>query len=111
MQTVELQLDDPVLEFVSSLGDVNEIARVALKRYATDEILRRIESLKRSIMKWESQYGMPYDRFHTQVIDAPAFLRQLHQASPMWEVDVLEWASQQQEFDQWMKQLESILKS
>jgi translation initiation factor 2 alpha subunit (eIF-2alpha) len=62
-------------------------------------------------MKWETKYGTPYDMFHTQVIDDQVFLRQLNQAHPMWEADFLEWASQQQEFDQWMKQLESILKS
>ncbi len=111
MQTVELQLDDRILEFVSSLGDVNEIVRFALKQYATDEILRRIEPLKQSIMKWETQYGTPYDLFHAKVIDEHDFLRQLNQAHPMWEADFLEWASQQQEFNQWMKQLESILKS
>ena len=111
MQTVEFQLDDRILEFVSSLGDVNEIVRFALKRYSTDEILKRIEPLKCSIMKWEAKYGMSYDQFHAKVIDDQAFLRQLHQAHPMWEADFLEWVSQQQEFNQWMKQLESILKS
>ena len=111
MQTVELQLDDWILEFMSSFGDLNEVVRLALKQYFINEILKRIEPLKDSIVEWETQYGMPHDTFHAKVVDDQDFLRQLNQTHPMWEADLLEWASQQQEFDQWMKQLESILKS
>lgn len=111
MHSVELQLDYWILEFVPSFGELNEVVSLALRRYFIDELLKRIEPLKGSIMKWETQYSMTYDVFHAKIVDGQVFLYQLNQKNPMWEADLLEWASQQQEFDQWMKQLESILKS
>ncbi len=90
MRTVELQLEDWILEFVTSFGNLDEIMHLALKKYLIDKTLECIEPLKRSIVKWEIQYSMPYDAFHAKVIDDQAFLRHLNQTHPMWEADLLE---------------------
>ena len=106
MQTVELQLNEHILESATSFGALNDVVESALKRYLIDEIFACIKLLKESIARWEAQYGMSYDVLHAKVVDDQAFLNQLNQTHPMWEADLMEWASQQQEFDQYLSCLQ-----
>jgi uncharacterized small protein (DUF1192 family) len=110
LRKLNLELDDGLVEVLHSLGNLEEITQFALKRYSIDEILRRIEELKKEITKWEMKYNMSRDQFQTKIVDDEQFLDNLNQQHPMWEADFMYWESQQRELDQWMKRLEAILK-
>ena len=110
MQKLNLELDDGLVEVLHSLGNPEEIAQFALKRYSINEILKRTEELKKEITEWEMRYNMSCDQFQAKIVDDEQFLDSLNQQHPMWEADFMYWESQQRELDQWMKRLEAILK-
>ncbi|MBC8230916.1 hypothetical protein H8E77_15300 [bacterium] len=101
MQELNLELDDGLVEALHSLGKLNEIVPFALKRYSIDEVLKRIEELKKEITEWEIKYNMSYNQFQAKIVDDEQFLDNLNQQHPMWEADLMYWESQQRELNQW----------
>ena len=110
MQKLNVEIDDGLVKVLTSLGNLEEITQIALKRYSIDEILKRTEELKKKITEWETKYNMSYDQFQTKIVNDEQFLNSLNQKHPMWEADFMYWESQQRELEQWMKRLEAILK-
>ncbi|MBI5305394.1 MAG: hypothetical protein HY868_24910 [Chloroflexi bacterium] len=99
-----------LLNVAKKFGDVDTVIADALRRYAIDRCVERIESARARIRGYEKKYGVEYAVFARQVQTDAKFLRRVETKNSLWEEDALEWKYRLDEVEEWTATLENILK-
>jgi hypothetical protein len=101
---------DELLNVAKLFGDVDAVVSDAVRRYAIDRCLERIESARAKIRGYEKEYGVEYPVFARKVQTNAKFLQRVESKHPVWEEDALEWKHRTEEVEEWTKTLERILR-
>jgi len=108
MSAVAVKSD--LLNVAKKFGDVDTVVAEALRHYAIDQSVERIEAARVKIRGYEKKYGASYATFAHQVQTDAKFLRRIEAKHPLWEEDALEWKYRLDEVEEWTATLENILK-
>jgi len=108
MSTV-LEMKDEWVKIAGLFGDVETVITDALRRYAVDKCIQKIEQARAKIKAYENRYGCDYDTFSLKVQTDEDFLRGLEKINPVWEEDAMEWDYRLKELTEWMQKLEDTL--
>ena len=106
---LSIPLQSQLMETLKIFGDAETVAVAALRHYALDRCLQRIEQAEQRIAHYEAQYGMPYETFNRRVCTDPTFLDKANLEHPTWEADAIEWVERIEEARQWRQRSELIL--
>lgn len=104
-----LEMKDEWVKTASLFGDVETVITDALRRYAVDKCIQKIEQARAKIKIYESRYGCDYDTFSLKVQTDEDFLRRVEKINPVWEEDTMEWDYRLKELAEWMQKLEDTL--
>lgn len=99
-----------LLSVAKLFGDVDTVVSDAVRRYAIDRCVERIELARAKIRGYEQAYGASYTTFARRVQTDAGFLRRVESKNPLWEEDAMEWKYRLEEVEEWTETLESILK-
>jgi len=97
------------LELLKTFGEPTVIVRAALRQYAVDRCLQRIELAEEKIAFYEERYRMDYETFSQRVTTDQSYLDTLNQEHPLWEADAIEWAHRLEEVEAWRERLRRTL--
>ena len=111
-QTMQITLttNQTVSEILQILGEPEQIAARALRRYLLDICLQRLEQTRQQIDRYEQRYGADYETFNRRIGTEETFLETVNCAYPMWEADALEWVYRVEEDETWRNRSETILR-
>jgi hypothetical protein len=107
--TLTIPVQDTVAELLHALGSLETVTAAALRRYAVDYCLERIEQAERKIAFYEQQYACDYETFNRRICTDPAFLDEINRTHPTWEADATEWVYRLEEAQEWRERSERIL--
>jgi hypothetical protein len=107
MSTV-LEMKDEWVKTASLFGDVEAVMIDALRRYAIDKCIQKIEQARAKIKIYESRYRCDYDTFSLKVQTDEDFLRRVEQINLIWEEDAMEWEGLEEERRQWLARLRAL---
>ena len=108
MSTV-LEMKDEWVKTARLFGDVETVMADALRRYAIDKCIQKIEQARAKIKVYESRYECDYNTFSLKVQTDEDFLRRVEKINPVWEEDAMEWDYRLKETAEWMQKLEDTL--
>ncbi len=108
MSAVAVKKD--LLNVARLFGDVDTVVSDAVRRYAIDRSVERIESARSRIRDYEQKYGVTYRVFAQKIQTDARFLQRVESKYPLWEEDAIEWKYRSEEVEEWTKTLESILR-
>lgn len=108
MSAVAVKKD--LLNVARLFGDVDTVVSDAVRRYAIDRSVERIESARSKIRDYEQKYGVAYGIFARKIQTDARFLQRVESKYPLWEEDAIEWKYRTEEVEEWTKTLENILK-
>ena len=108
MSAVAVKKD--LLNVARLFGDVDTVVSDAVRRYAIDRSVERIELARSKVRGYEQEYGVAYKVFAQKVQMDVRFLQRVESRHPLWEEDAMEWKYRTEEVEEWTKTLESILK-
>jgi hypothetical protein len=109
MSTV-LEMKDEWVKTASLFGDVETVMTDALRRYAIDKCIQKIEQARAKIKIYETRYECDYDTFSLKVQTDEDFLMRVEKINSVWEEDAMEWDYRLKELAEWMQKLEDTLK-
>jgi hypothetical protein len=109
--TLTIPIQENLAELLHNLGNLETVTAVALRRYALDYCLERIEQAERRIALYEQQYGCDYECFNQRVCTDTAFLDEINHTHPTWEADATEWVYRIEEAQEWRDRSERILRA
>ncbi|MBI4791012.1 MAG: hypothetical protein HY782_28615 [Chloroflexi bacterium] len=101
---------DDLLNVAKLFGDVETVITDAVRHYAIDQCVERIESARAKIREYEVKFGTDYLTFASRVQTDAEFLRRIEAKNPLWEEDAMEWKYRSDEVVEWTQTLERILK-
>jgi len=107
--SIVLEMKDEWVKTASLFGDVETVVADALRRYAVDKCIQKIEQARAKIKAYENRYGCDYDTFSLKVQTDEDFLRGVEKINPVWEEDAMEWDYRLKELAEWMQKLEDTL--
>ena len=108
--TLRIPVQESLLEILKGLGSLETVTAAALRRYALDRCLQRIEQAERQIAFYERRYESDYNTFNRHICTDQTFLDLVNRDHPMWEADAIEWAYRIEEAQTWQERLERILR-
>lgn len=101
MSTV-LEMKDEWVKTASLFGDVETVMADALRHYAIDKCIHKIEQARAKNKIYESRYECDYDTFSLKVQSDEDFLQGVEKINPVWEEDAMEWDYRLKELTEWM---------
>ncbi len=108
MQTI--LIDDKWIETIQLFGDTESVIREALKLYSVEQCRQRIRKADFQLSAYNKKYNCNYDYFKHAVQTDKKFLSKIEAQNPLWEEDAMEWEYWSEEYQEWKKRLENILK-
>ena len=90
------------------IGDVDAVVSEAVRRYAIERCIERVETARTKIRAYEQQYGATYPVFARRVRADAKYLRRVESKNPIWEEDAMEWKYRLEEADEWTETLEQV---
>jgi hypothetical protein len=99
-----------LVNVAKKFGDVDTVVSEAVRRYAIEQCIERVENARARIREFEKRYGAPYPAFAKRVQTDTPFLRRIELKNPVWEEDAMEWKYRLEETAEWTETLASILK-
>ena len=105
-----IQVRDDLVETLRLFGDAESVVSDALKRYAVQQCVERIDRAVHKAKAYEAQYQCDYRTFSTRVQTDDDFLRTVEAVNPTWEEDAMEWEIRLREAETWTKRLEDTLR-
>jgi hypothetical protein len=104
-----IPVQESLAELLYPLGDLETVTAAALRRYALDYCLERIERAERQIARYEEMHGYDYESFNQRICTDQAFLDEVNRIHPTWEADAAEWIYRIQEAQEWRERSRMIL--
>jgi len=98
------------LKILQAFGNVEDMLEEAIRFYATERIGEHIGKLQHEILRFQTQYGLPYEKFSAQITTDEDFVKGLREQHPTWERDLNTWEYYHEELHEWLGRLESISK-
>lgn len=105
-----LTLAPQYLNILQVLGNVEDMLEEAIRFYVTERIGEQIGRLQHEILSFQTQYGLPYEKFYVHITTDEEFVKGLREKHPTWERDLNDWEYYHEELHEWLGRLESISK-
>ena len=99
-----------LLTVAKKFGDIDTVVSEAVRRYAIEQCIERVETARAKIRGYEKQYGATFPVFARRVRQDAKFVKRVESKNPVWEQDTMEWKYRIEEADEWTATLASILK-
>lgn len=103
MSAVAVKQD--LLSIAKRFGDVDTVVSDAVRRYAIDRSVERIEAARAKVRAYEKQYGITYASFAQKIQTDAMSLRRVESKNPLWEEDAMEWKHGVEEVEEWTRTL------
>ena len=95
-------VDDRYAAALSSLGRLEDVTNVALRRYAVSEVAEKIAALQSKRNQYEKKYGVSFAEFIRFTAEDEQFVARVEQEiEKMWEADLLEWEFSEKGVEDW----------
>jgi len=107
--TLAIPVQENLVELLRPLGSLETIVATALRRYAVDRCLEKIEQAERRIVLYEQRYACDYESFNQRICTDSTFLDEINRTHPTWEADATEWIYRIEEAQEWRERSEKIL--
>ena len=108
---ITLPLQEKLVQLLEPFGDLEETIAAALRRYAIDACLERVERAERQIAEYERKYRTDYITFNQRIGTDQTYLNRINQMNPLWEADAIEWAYRTEEVHEWRTRSEQIFRA
>ena len=82
-----------------------------LNRGNMEKIGERIGMLRHEILRFQTRYGLSYEKFYISVAADEDFVQNLRKSHTTWERDFNAWEYYIEELNEWLGHLESISKN
>lgn len=103
-------INDKYVDVLSALGDLNEAAELAFRRYTIEQITNKISVLKKRNHAFEVKYGMSFPEFSQKIAVDEDYVETVeNNINPLWEADLLEWEFSHKGALDWTQELQTIL--
>ena len=109
--TLTIPVQENLVELLRALGSLERVTAAALRRYAVDHCLERIEQAERRIAFYEQRYACGYESFNRRICTDPIFLDEINLTHPTWEADATEWIYRIEEAQEWREHSEKTLRA
>ncbi len=93
------------------LKNIRNYIKLPHKRGNMENIGERIGMLQHEIMKFQTRYGLSYEKFYIAVATDEDFVQNLRKSHTTWERDFNAWEYYIEELNEWLGNLESISKN
>lgn len=103
-----VSLDATYIEILGSLGSIEDNLARAVHRYAIEQVGERVGQFQKEVSRFQSRYGLSYDRFCERISEDEEFVLSLRTISPTWERDLNSWEYYVKELAEWLGRLERI---
>jgi len=110
MTMTTIHVRDDLVKTLRLFGDAESVVSDALKRYAIQQCIERIDQAVNKAKAYEARYKCDYQTFSTRVQTDDDFLRTVEAVNPTWEEDAMEWEMRLREVETWTKRLEDTLR-
>jgi len=107
--TLTIPVQENLVELLNVLGSLETVTAAALRRYAVDYCLERIEQAERRIALYEQRYACEYESFNLRVCTDQTFLDEINRTHPTWEADATEWIYRIEEAQEWRERSKKVL--
>ena len=107
MPAVAIKRD--LVNVAKKFGDVDTVVAEAVRRYAIEQSIERMEHARAKIREYEKRYGVAYPVFARRIRTDAKFLRHIESKFPVWEEDAMEWEYRIDEATEWTETLANIL--
>lgn len=103
-------IKDEYVETLSALGDLEGAIDLAIQRYTIEQIMTRMNELRKRDGIYQAKYGMDYPAFARRVSKSESFISQLETGgNKLWENDLADWEFCYKGIDDWTQKLKNIL--
>ena len=107
MAEVTLVVQEKFADTLAVFGNINDIVDRALRRYTIDEILTRIDELRRKDAEFTSRYNADYPTTAKRLANDDAYVRHVEEnVSILWETDLIEWEFAYEGIKDWTETLQ-----
>jgi len=103
-----LTLESEYVDMLKPFGQVEEVLKEIIRRYAREQIPQRIKNVQQEIKSYEVKYGLPYDQFFEQVMNNESFVADLWAINPTWKVDLSAWEYDLEVLAEWQQHLAKL---
>ena len=108
--SVTIAVQEKYFHLLEPLGDLQEAADVALRRYAIEQITAKIAELRQRDEAWQAKYGCDYKAFVERMASDEAFVTHVEKTiSKTWELDLAEWEFCHKGAQDWAQHLQTLL--
>jgi hypothetical protein len=109
--TTATMLQEPYMEVLARLGDVQQQVNEAVRQYALQQAQHQILDLETRVQSWEAKYGCSYDLFAYRTATDEDYVHALNAVAPTqeWEADLFTWEFYATELKEWRQRLAVLI--
>lgn len=108
MLMASIEIPDDYLEVLEDFGDIDDLARTAIKCYAVELATKKMEQFKTGINAMESKYGCDYKSFITLSVNKD-FREQVLLQNAEWKQDLLHWEKDTENLSTWVERVARLI--
>ena len=107
---VTVSIKDEYAEILTAFGELQDALDLALKRYAIEQIVTKVDELRQRDAMHQAIYGQDYPTFAQRIATDETFVRHVEaQVNKLWEGDLADWEFCYKGMQDCMKKLTTIL--
>ncbi len=103
-----IEIPDDYLKILEDFGNIDELAKAALKRYVVELTTEKMKEFKNSIDVMESKYGCDYKSFITLSVNKD-FREKVLLTNDDWKKDLLSWEKNTEELSLWVQRVAKLI--
>jgi hypothetical protein len=103
-----IEIPDDYLEVLEDFGEIDELAKTAIKCYTVELASKQMEKFKQGIEDMESKYGCDYKSFITLSVNKD-FREKVLLKNSEWKQDLLEWEKNTENLSLWVERLAKLI--
>ena len=106
MATIEIP--DDYLEILRGFGEIDDLAKTAIKCYAIELATKKMEQFKEGINAMESKYGCDYKSFISLSVNKD-FREKILLKKLEWKKDLLDWEKDTENLSLWVERVARLI--
>ena len=103
-----VEIDDDYLAILKDFGNIDELARTAIKRYVVELASKKMGQFKDAIDVMEAKYGCDYKSFITLSVN-PDFREKVLLKNDKWKEDLLDWEKNTENLSLWVERVARLI--
>ena len=103
-----IEIPDVHLEVLKDFGEIDNLAKTAIKCYAVELATKQMEQFKKGINAMESKYGCDYKSFITLSVNKD-FREKVLLKNSEWKKDLLSWEKDTENLSIWVERVAKLI--